>query len=210
MIVRAVRAVLVGSAGLAFVTSVHAGVFTTAPTTDLPAPNYIGALGDPPDTAMLDAVLPAPDTSYTVSGGVDGDPELDVIQKVTNTSGHNWISYKVTLNPTAGSTIDFGSIAVEPVLAPSGYPNIVNFLPNYSIDQVGHTITFAGNDSGDYVPVGQKVTVWISFGVTGDSQGDYGYIVTNAPAISSDVVLPEPASLAMLGCGAMLLFRRRR
>jgi hypothetical protein len=205
MISRAVRTIFMGSVGLVLASTAQAGIFVGNPTADLPATDYLGSLGSPPTTATLDAVLPSYDSGYTVSGAVDGDPLLDLIQKLTNTSAASWASYTVTISPNAGSTIDPGSIVVEPVLAPSGYANICAFLPNVVVDDALHTVTFSGNTPAEVVPVGQKVAIWITFGVTGDSNGDYGYIVTNKATL-----VPEPASLTLLGCGVLMLVRKRR
>jgi hypothetical protein len=194
---------------LATVSAAQGGMFTCLPETDLPSTNYTSVLGDPAIRATVEAVLPTPNVSYTVTGGVEGDPILDIIQKTSNTTAFDWGTYELEIVPSPGSSIALGSIYVDDSSGinhpPANvYPNIATFLPDIAIDQSEHTVVFSGGP-GQVVPVGQNVSVWIEFDVVGDSNGSYGYRLDNAPA-----PVPEPASLSLLVVGAVGLWARRR
>ena len=139
--------------------------------------------------------------SYDITGTLDGiDPNLTIIQNITNTTGSDWDTYTIDITPAAGYTVS--NIQVNLPLTP--HPN---YLPNVLGWGALPTAVLSGNQiiyTGGLVPAGATFQTYFTFDIT-ESSGSFGYSVANSPHL-----VPEPASLSLVGLGAMLLLRRKR
>ena len=117
-----------------------------------------------------------------MSGVTDSDPTFHVTKTVTNSSGYTWTSYELLLG--AGSATFVGT----PFTDKFGTAVISN---------AGLKITYS---SPLVVLPGQ--TVVLDFDINVPSTGSFGFCLTQNP-------IPEPATLAILGLGGLLLRKRR-
>jgi len=128
--------------------------------------------------------------AYQILGTVEGDPTLFVDQTIFNDTGVPWDQYTVTINPGPGSIVS----SITP-LAPAFFPD---YLPVKQV--IGNTIIY----SGGLVPINVNFETRFTFDVTA-SGGAFSYGVGNEPHL-----VPEPASLGLLGLGGALLLRRKK
>ncbi|HVT83441.1 MAG TPA: PEP-CTERM sorting domain-containing protein [Phycisphaerae bacterium] len=192
------------SALLAAAGTARAGIVSGSLTTDLPSDQgcYAWANVGADGNGVVSLTAPADvAASYSISGMLDGfDPNLTVIQSITNNTGLPWDSYTLTVNPAPGFTVS--NIVVFPPLSQP------NYLPNVQSGPIvaGGTAV-AGNSiiySGGLVQPGQTFQAYFTFDIT-ETSGQFNYTVLNSPHST-----PEPASLAVLGIGAVALLRRKR
>lgn len=117
--------------------------------------------------------------SVYVSGKTDEDQLLTMTKAVTNSNGTVWTAYSLTL----GGNATFVSAL-----------NSNNLFSNVSVDD-----SYVLFDGGS---VGSGQTLEMSFVVNVPVIGDFSFCLTQ-------LAIPEPASLTLLGLGALALYRRK-
>jgi hypothetical protein len=182
---------IVSSAILALAASANAGSITSVFATggaDLTSGSGLNTDG----TAWVAVTAPSSASQqYDINGTVEGDPTLFVDQTIQNNTAGGWDQYTVTITPSSPSSIISNVMALPPAFFP-------DYLPTKTV--VGNQITY----SGGIVPVGATFETRFQFDV--DSTGNaFTYTVAN-----TFHVVPEPASLTVLGMGGLLLLRRKR
>ncbi|MHC5083603.1 MAG: PEP-CTERM sorting domain-containing protein [Planctomycetota bacterium] len=120
--------------------------------------------------------------SVNMAVETDEDPLVHIVKTVTNSNGHDWTSYTLTLND-ATPGVSFVDSAFSDVFT--------------SAALVGNVITF----SGETVAIGE--TVNLEFDILIADAGSFGWCVTQQ-------AIPEPATLVMLGLGALSLLRWKK
>jgi hypothetical protein len=118
-----------------------------------------------------------------ISGRSDGDPVIEIMKAVTNTSGSTWVGYDIGLGPVSNSFVS-GSASSDKFTLVSATPNLLTFgLPNP-------------------VPSGQ--TVMFDFKVSIPDSGPFQFDLSQSP------VVPEPASALLVALGVGVLWGLRR
>lgn len=120
----------------------------------------------------------------------DNDPYIRVTKYVTNDNGHDWTGYTLTLSDcTIGSNIVF-------VAPASGVDPDTGATIFSTVSVTDNLITF----SDGIVEVGQEVA--LNFKIWVPTAGNFSWCVTQQ-------AIPEPATIGILGLGALALFRRK-
>jgi len=119
--------------------------------------------------------------SVNMFGQTDSDPIVRITKYVTNETNAAWTGYTLTLN-NASAGVSFTGTPTS-----DGFDDAVI---------AGNVITF----SGGTVAVGEEVA--LNFRILVENSGSFGWCVTQ-------MAIPEPATLAMLGLGAVVLFRKK-
>ena len=114
------------------------------------------------------------------SGTADADPIVGMIKKVTNESDAAWTAYSLTL----GGNATFVSASS-------------NLLPDVSVTP--ENVIFSG---GTVAPE-ETLEMTFSVNVTPDEEGMFRFCLTQ-------LAIPEPASLLLLGLGGLGLLGRRQ
>ncbi|MFA5292410.1 MAG: PEP-CTERM sorting domain-containing protein [Phycisphaerae bacterium] len=116
-----------------------------------------------------------------MSGETDEDPIYRTIKCVTNGSGVAWTSYELTLSAT-GPTF-------------TGTPS-ADLFSSAVISDGGLKITFSGG------VVNPDDEVLLNFRILVPTTGAFSVCLTQTP-------IPEPATMALLGLGALALIRKK-
>lgn len=117
------------------------------------------------------------------SGVTDSDPIFHIQKTVTNSGTVAWTSYELMLNPTGNATFVIGG---------NNHATIYN---NTSVST--YDLIFS---SPNAVQPGQ--TVVLDFDIAVPLIGPFNFCLTQNP-------IPEPATICMLGLGALGLLRKR-
>ncbi len=121
---------------------------------------------------------------YSSILGENQDPQFAITLTVENNTGFIWTGYVLELDQGENATF-FGTASTSgPEFGTVTYPG-------------DKTINFSGTE---YVDIGESVT--FNFVIDVPNFGD-GFALTQTP-------IPEPATIALLGLGSILLLRRLR
>ena len=139
--------------------------------------------------------------SFTLTGAVNSDPTLEILERINNNSGGAWSSYTVKIAPDSNSTIS--NVAA---LFPANNTGFTTpFTSATSNPQLDGSVLLTFN--GGTVNPGANAVIDVSFDVNivSNFPGNFGYTVTNAVAVGT----PEPAALSVILLGAVFAGRRR-
>jgi len=118
-----------------------------------------------------------------VTGETDADPTMHITKQVENSSGVIWTEYTIELSGT-GVTFVAGSAASSHFLtAIDETPNFIRYKAPSAV-LPGQTVTF-------------------DFDVNVATTGYFGFTLTQTP-------IPEPATLAFIGLGGIVVLAMRR
>ncbi len=120
-----------------------------------------------------------------MSGMTSSDPNFTLIKTVENVTGVTWTAYQLVLDPVGVATFVPGT---------EGSTRFTDI--SFSADL--KTITFAEPLA---VPDGDTVTLQVDINIP--TTGSFGFNVCQHP-------IPEPATVALLGLGALVLIRTRK
>jgi hypothetical protein len=128
-------------------------------------------------------------TSYNkidMSGTSDNDPTFRVDEFVENASGLTWTGFELDLAPAGNAQFDY-----------TKYPSWTwsDHFSNY----VGLPLTLTFNSGS----VANTDTVEMRFCISVPSSGLFSFTLTQTP-------IPEPATVALLGLGGLLMRRHKR
>lgn len=125
-----------------------------------------------------------------MSGTTNEDPTFHIQKTVTNDNGHDWTGYSLTLGETSNNvTFDY---TVTPTAILQGDGTV------FTVDVSDPTqLVF----SGGTLAVGQ--TLVMDFDINVADIGNFSYCMTQ-------LAIPEPATLTMLGLGSLALLVRRK
>ncbi len=180
-------------------TAVNAGLLAITGSTAASSPVTVAAAGTLGGTGTIGGTV---DVTGTLAPGVNSVGALTLGNTLTFESGS---TLAMDLGPTATTTdsdiVSFSTVADN--LRGSGNATLalagsINYATTYTVLQNTSTagFTFAnvtGYDTTDYLASVQQ-------------SGNNSYVLSFAPAIAT----PEPASLALLGAGTLLMIQRRR
>jgi hypothetical protein len=125
------------------------------------------------------------------------DPSVRIIEGVENDTTFDWTDYHITI----GMSHTF-SFVTSGLMMPDGWTAEVSAvsagtMPNGGSGYIG-TIDYV-NDTGDPIVIGDE--------------GDFGFKISFSGSISyctEQIPTPEPATIALLGLGALAVMRKRR
>ena len=140
--------------------------------------------------------------SFSLTGTVNSDPTIEILERITNNSGNAWTAYTVKIAPDANSTLSNVAALFPP---PSGTGFTTPFTSATSTPQLDGSVLLTFN--GGTVNTGTQAIIDVSFDVNivSNFPGNFGYTVTNAVAVG----VPEPAAFSVILVGAVFAGRRR-
>jgi hypothetical protein len=132
-----------------------------------------------------------PDPALTCFGDMNSDPTLMIDEDALNSSGVAWTAWLLELDPNGSATF-----LVNATHIPSS-----DYFNSYSLID-SKTLKFLAPNS---VPNGDTVNLgfFIKVPYTGPGIEPFSFTLTQTP-------IPEPATMSLLGLGALALIRRNR
>jgi hypothetical protein len=127
-----------------------------------------------------------------MSGTTVNNSTFHVTKTITNNSGLSWTAYELTLSG-ADAAFDY-----------TNPPTSDYFLPTVTLPQ---ELVFSGGTPVSPTPPGNMVKLDFDINVT--TNGLFMLTLTQNPVVAQNLI-PEPATICLLGLGALSLIRRKK